>query len=655
MNDVSFFWIAFVAYLAAMLVLVMAAVRRGSERLARAGRALVWLGLLAQTVSIVWRAFILGTVPLHRFLPRLGGAFSEGPAWQAVVYVLLALVAVGAVAAGVVFRRRRHVWLVAAGVAVVLELILLDFLDFTRLPIEKIYEYLSLASWCAALALLAVSPKVRLVAVDAALALAACLLVVFAAIQPKTIELQLVPALQSYWLFIHVSLTSLGFAVFGMAFFIAAMFLVRTCRPGAARLRSKLGAGMALAIAGGVVLVVLAAVVLLGWALPFKEIAYAPDELQQETLPGVGATQIVRYAATLFGTFVFWAYLLFWAIYGVYTLVAARRGGERDGAGLGHYAFTVTTLAFFAASLILAAAVRGQERAIADVGGLHAIVRPRDEGTQARFVLTDLLESPSDAITAAELDEYIADCRRLSGEARRILAEARWLPLTDEKQADLGGDPLLAALVDLYRQARRTWKPPVRYKDIKTIGRSLRERADLLEAVSDRLASPADRAAIETLGRELADEYHRLEAKALLPRTPVGQLAAFVGLSTLIALPLAVVLWWLGVRVGERLPDPKRLDGISYAAIAIAYPVFTFGALFAGMIWAHFAWGAWWSWDPKEVGSLIAWFFYTLYLHQRYRGAMTPRTAAVFGMLGFIFAALSLAGNAFLGGLHAYS
>ena len=163
MNDVSFFWIAFVAYLAAMLVLVMAAVRRGSERLARAGRALVWLGLLAQTVSIVWRAFILGTVPLHRFLPRLGGAFSEGPAWQAVVYVLLALVAVGAVAAGVVFRRRRHVWLVAAGVAVVLELILLDFLDFTRLPIEKIYEYLSLASWCAALALLAVSPKVRLV------------------------------------------------------------------------------------------------------------------------------------------------------------------------------------------------------------------------------------------------------------------------------------------------------------------------------------------------------------------------------------------------------------------------------------------------------------------------------------------------------------
>ena len=95
--------------------------------------------------------------------------------------------------------------------------------------------------------------------------------------------------------------------------------------------------------------------------------------------------------------------------------------------------------------------------------------------------------------------------------------------------------------------------------------------------------------------------------------------------------------------------------GKCYGAIAVAYPVFTFGALFAGMIWAHFAWGAWWSWDPKEVGSLVAWFLYTLYLHQRYRERLSPRAAAVFAMLGFLFATLSLAGNAFLGGLHAYS
>ena len=655
MNDVSFFWIAFVAYLVGMFVLVVAASRRGGERLGRCGRALVWVGLAAQTASIVWRAFLLGTEPLHQFLPRLDRSFASGPGWQAAVYVLLALVAAGAVALGVACRRRRWVWLVGVGVAIVVELILLDFLDFVRLPIEKVYEYLSLASWCSALALLAVSPKVKLVAVDAALALAACLLVVFAAIQPKTIELQLVPALQSYWLFIHVSLTSVGFAVFGMAFVIAAMFLVRTCRPGAAKLRSKLGAGVALAIAGGVVLVVLAAAVLLGWVLPFKEIAYAPHELQQQTPPGVGATQIVRYGATLLGAFAFWTYLLFWAIYGVTTLVAARVGGERDDSGLGHYAFVATTLAFFAAGLLVAGLVRRREQAIARLGDRHAIVRPRDETTRPRFVLTDLLDSRDDTLTRAELDEHVAACRRRSAEARRILSQARWLPLTDERQAELGGDPLLAALVALYREAGEPWQPPIRYKDVKAIGRSLGKQADLTEAVAARLAFPADRQAIGQASNALVADYQALQATALLPRTPVGQLAGFVGLAALLSLPLALVVWWAGGRVRERLPAAERLDGISYAAIAIAYPVFTFGALFAGLVWAHFAWGSWWGWDPKEVGSLVAWFLYTLYLHQRYRERLSPRTAAVFGMLGFVFASLSIAGNAFLGGLHAYS
>lgn len=655
MNDVSFFWVAFGAYLAGMFLLVVAAVRPGSERTAGAGRGLVWLGALAQTVSIVWRAFVLGTEPLHQFLPGLGEAFSAGPAWRAVVYVLLGVVAAGAVGLGVAFRRRRWVWLVAAGVAVVLELILLDFLDFVRLPIEKVYEYLSIASWCAALALLAVSPKVKLVAVDAALALAASLLVVFAAIQPKTVQLQLVPALQSYWLFIHVSLTSLGYAVFGMAFVLAALFLLRTCDPRAAGRGRKVGAAQALGIVGGGVAVLLLVGAGVGWVLPFRAIAYAPHQLGGDGPPPAGAVQFVRYGAAVLGAFVFWTYLLFWPAYWLVGRAASRAGGERDDSGFGHYLFVVTTLAFFAACLVLAGLLRRGERAVARVGARHAIVRPRDEETRRRFVLTDLLASPDDAVTRDELAAHIAQCRALSAESRRILAEARWLPLTDETQAELGKDPLLAALIGLYRQARQPWKPPIRYKDIKAIGRRLDRRADLLEAVADRLDFPADRAAIGRLERTLAEAYQRLEAKALLPRTRSGQIAAFVGLAALLALPLAAGLWLAGPWVARRLPAAERLDGISYSAIAIAYPVFTFGALFAGMIWAHFAWGAWWSWDPKEVGSLVAWLGYTLYLHQRYRGAMTPRTAAVFGMLGFVFATLSLAGNTFLGGLHAYS
>ena len=656
MNDVSFFWIAFVAYLVAMFLLVIAALRpsagsgrgepaeprRGSEGMARAGRGLVWLGLLAQTASIVWRAFTLGTEPLHQFLPRLGRAFSAGPAWQAVVYVLLLLVAGAVVAVGVVCRRRRHVWLVAAGLAVVLELMLLDFLDFTRLPIEKIYEYLSLASWCSALALLAVSPRVKLVVVDAALALAACLLVVFAAIQPKTIELQLVPALQSYWLFIHVSLTSLGFAIFGMAFAIAAVFLVRSCDPRTAQPSTRRGAWLTLAVAAAVAAALVAVAALLGKTLPLDEVAYVPHELKQDALPPFGAIQFVRYGAALFGAFAFWACLAFWGLWGL----RAWRARERDGAGLGHYLFVVTTLAFFAACLLLAGLVRNREQTIARVRDVHA---------ELQRVKSVLAPDGSGPLTAHVLAGDVKRSRQLSQQARSILAQARWLPLTDDKQAELADDPLLASLADLYAKAGRKWHPPIRYKDIKAIGRSLRKQAALTEAVAARLKLPADAAAIQDAESKLIGEFQRLQATALLPRTPVGQLAAFVGLAAMMALPIALALWWLGLRVRDRLPDPERLDGISYAAIAIAYPVFTFGALFAGMIWAHFAWGAWWSWDPKEVGSLVAWFLYTLYLHQRYRERLSPRTAAVFGMLGFVFASLSIAGNAFLGGLHAYS
>lgn len=52
-------------------------------------------------------------------------------------------------------------------------------------------------------------------------------------------------------------------------------------------------------------------------------------------------------------------------------------------------------------------------------------------------------------------------------------------------------------------------------------------------------------------------------------------------------------------RIASRLPDLTRLDIITYRSIAVGYPMFTVGALFAGAIWAHQAWGSFWSWDPQ--------------------------------------------------------
>lgn len=640
MNDVSFFWIAFAAYLAASFVLAMAAFRRGGEGVARVGRGLVWLGLAAQTVSIVWRAFILGLGAPQMFFERLGTAFSAGPAWQAACYVLLFVVAGGAIVIGIFFRKSRLAWLPAAGVAVVLELILLDFLNFTRLPIEKVYEYLSFASWCSAMALLALSPKLRLVVLDAALAVAASLLTVFAAIQPKSIDLQLVPALQSYWLFIHVSLTSLAYAVFGVAFVVGALLLVKTYDPAAIRPGTKRRFVAASGLVKCLAAVAVVALVLSGLILPFREVAYTAEELRgnPHALP-IGAIQIVRYGGALLGVFGTIAYVLLWI---AYPLLRKRA----DKSGFGSFVFVVSCLAVFAACLILGGVTRVQEQAIAN---LH------EERQELGRLVSEVAPQEGSALTRQAVDADIEHWRSLSRQAKSILSQARWLPFTLEKQKELASDPVFQSLEDLYRKAGAEWKPVIRYKDIKQIGRDFGERADKTEAVARLLRLPADKEELARVATAVKKDQDEREASAILPRKPAGQLAAFVGLAVILATPIGWALYFGLPRLRDYLPDAARLDRISYGAVLIGYPIFTFGALFAGAIWAHFAWGSWWGWDPKEVGSLVGWVLYTIYLHQRYREGLSPRAAALAAILGFLACTLSLAGNSFLGGLHAYS
>jgi cytochrome c-type biogenesis protein CcsB len=110
-----------------------------------------------------------------------------------------------------------------------------------------------------------------------------------------------------------------------------------------------------------------------------------------------------------------------------------------------------------------------------------------------------------------------------------------------------------------------------------------------------------------------------------------------------------------GEQPAEVLPTLGLLDEINYRAVAIGYPLFTVGALFAGAIWAYKAWGTFWSWDPKEVGALIVWLFYTAYLHARLQRAWRGRRAAWLSVAGFAIVILSFLGNLWLGGNHAYN
>ncbi len=100
--------------------------------------------------------------------------------------------------------------------------------------------------------------------------------------------------------------------------------------------------------------------------------------------------------------------------------------------------------------------------------------------------------------------------------------------------------------------------------------------------------------------------------------------------------------------------DSKLLDEVNYRAVTLGYPLYTLGALFAGAIWAESAWGSFWSWDPKEVGALIIWLFYSAFLHARYNRGWSGSRTAILSLTGFAMMMLSFFGNYFFGGLHAY-
>ena len=108
-----------------------------------------------------------------------------------------------------------------------------------------------------------------------------------------------------------------------------------------------------------------------------------------------------------------------------------------------------------------------------------------------------------------------------------------------------------------------------------------------------------------------------------------------------------------GVKTGL---SAEKLDSISYRCVAIGFPLFTLGGLVFGMIWAYKAWGSYWSWDPKEVWSLITWFVFALYLHTRLVMGWKGRRSAVIAIIGFLAALFTYFGvNYLLAGLHSYA
>jgi cytochrome c-type biogenesis protein CcsB len=107
-----------------------------------------------------------------------------------------------------------------------------------------------------------------------------------------------------------------------------------------------------------------------------------------------------------------------------------------------------------------------------------------------------------------------------------------------------------------------------------------------------------------------------------------------------------------------RLPETSILDRAAYRVHAFAFPIWTFAALVAGPIWAEYAWGSYWNWDPKEVWAFITWVVYAAYLHARATAGWKGRTAAIIALIGFATLLFNFVGiNYFFGAgsMHSYA
>jgi cytochrome c-type biogenesis protein CcsB len=99
----------------------------------------------------------------------------------------------------------------------------------------------------------------------------------------------------------------------------------------------------------------------------------------------------------------------------------------------------------------------------------------------------------------------------------------------------------------------------------------------------------------------------------------------------------------------------KTLEELNYKCIIIGFSMLTSGIL-TGAVWAQYAWGSYWSWDPKEIWSLITWVVYALFLHVRQATGERGKAVAALAVIGFLTVVFNyFFVNIILPGLHSYA
>jgi cytochrome c-type biogenesis protein CcsB len=163
----------------------------------------------------------------------------------------------------------------------------------------------------------------------------------------------------------------------------------------------------------------------------------------------------------------------------------------------------------------------------------------------------------------------------------------------------------------------------------------------------------------------LADQFPAVLDPSIGPLVPVLRdnfwLSIHVPTITLGYAAFAVAMGVGHIALGYYLFAPQarqtiaRIENFVYRAMQIGVLLLAAGTILGG-IWAHYAWGRFWGWDPKETWALIALVSYLIPLHGRLAGWLSNFALTVSSVVCFMAVLMAWYGvNFVLGkGLHSY-
>jgi heme exporter protein C len=118
--------------------------------------------------------------------------------------------------------------------------------------------------------------------------------------------------------------------------------------------------------------------------------------------------------------------------------------------------------------------------------------------------------------------------------------------------------------------------------------------------------------------------------------------AAWAGALAFLVTVIAGIIYLIN---GER-----RWDTMGYSSVEVGLALITI-TLASGPVWAQFAWGKPWTWDPKLTASAVMWLSYAAYLMLRQSLEDPDRQArfgAVYGIVAFASVLMTFFGVRFI-------